>query len=327
LKNLQFFFGILLSCVGLLIILWLGLIYQLGSPSVLCQWAGDIVRYKKAVANKITQPKILLVGGSSVLFNLRASLFEEKLGIPTVNLGVHAAMGLRYMLDLATKLAQKGDTVILSIEYSLYDYRWWNDNNDTESHVIYNQLYLDYALSQERELFFGMPWHDQVHLVMAMDMKRIWGGIRKRGKEMSKIKHSVYDVSYLNRAGDQTGHLPELRPADKVEKKPLSMLNLGISKQARGWKDLDKFIEWAKSNDIKVFTILPVTSDLTSYDRKKVNNTFEQLRLFYQNRGVRVLGADVAVLHPEHDFFDTAFHLHENASIRYTNELLRSGFN
>ncbi len=73
----------------------------------------------------IDEPKIIVVGGSSVPFGLDSKLMEEMLGMPVVNFGLYATLGTKLMLDLSEEYINEGDIVILAPEtdaqtYSLF---------------------------------------------------------------------------------------------------------------------------------------------------------------------------------------------------------------
>lgn len=71
-------------------------------------------KYERLVS--LEEPKIIVVGGSSVAFGLDSALLEEYTGMPTVNFGLYAALGTKLMLDLSRKNIRSGDIVILSPE-------------------------------------------------------------------------------------------------------------------------------------------------------------------------------------------------------------------
>ncbi|MBO4216422.1 MAG: hypothetical protein J5940_00605 [Clostridia bacterium] len=70
-------------------------------------------------------PKIVFVGGSAVAFGVVSPLVEEQLGLPAVNYGLYADIGIKAMLDLSLSGINEGDTVVIIPEtdaqaYSLY---------------------------------------------------------------------------------------------------------------------------------------------------------------------------------------------------------------
>ena len=71
------------------------------------------------------EPKIVVIGGSSVPFGVDSVLMEEMLGMPVVNFGLYATLGTKLMLDLSRKAIGKGDVIVIAPEtdaqtYSLY---------------------------------------------------------------------------------------------------------------------------------------------------------------------------------------------------------------
>lgn len=64
----------------------------------------------------IDEPKIVIVGGSSVAFGIDSALIEEYTGMPVVNFGLYAALGTKLMLDLSRDAIGKDDVVIIAPE-------------------------------------------------------------------------------------------------------------------------------------------------------------------------------------------------------------------
>lgn len=66
--------------------------------------------------NEIDEPKIVVVGGSSVAFGLDSGMIEEYIGMPVVNFGLYASLGTKAMIDLSKSNINEGDIVILAPE-------------------------------------------------------------------------------------------------------------------------------------------------------------------------------------------------------------------
>ncbi len=60
--------------------------------------------------------KIVLVGGSSLVFGLESEYIEKYMGMPVVNFGLYAALGTKVMLDLSKSGINEGDIVIIAPE-------------------------------------------------------------------------------------------------------------------------------------------------------------------------------------------------------------------
>ncbi len=65
---------------------------------------------------EIDEPKIVVLGGSSVAFGLDSALIERYTGMPVVNFGVYAALGTKLMLDLSRDFIKEGDIIVLAPE-------------------------------------------------------------------------------------------------------------------------------------------------------------------------------------------------------------------
>ena len=65
---------------------------------------------------EIDEPKIVVVGGSSVAFGLDSAMLEKYTGMPVVNFGLYAALGPKVMLDLSRDGIKEGDIVIIAPE-------------------------------------------------------------------------------------------------------------------------------------------------------------------------------------------------------------------
>jgi hypothetical protein len=61
-------------------------------------WVEGSYRIKEKAALAIKKPKIVIAGGSSVHFGVRAKMIEQTFKVPTINFGVMALMELDYIL-------------------------------------------------------------------------------------------------------------------------------------------------------------------------------------------------------------------------------------
>ncbi len=64
----------------------------------------------------IKEPKIVLVGGSSLVFGVDSGMIERYVGMPVVNFGLYAALGTKIMMDLSLANIREGDIVVLAPE-------------------------------------------------------------------------------------------------------------------------------------------------------------------------------------------------------------------
>ncbi len=114
-------------CILLCILIPFALIASLGFfiPSQFDRTFLGELKYKVDRLYSIDEPKIVVIGGSSVPFGVDSVLLEEAVGMPVVNFGLYATLGTKMMLDLSLDAIKEGDVVVIAPEtdpqtYSLY---------------------------------------------------------------------------------------------------------------------------------------------------------------------------------------------------------------
>ena len=83
-----------------------------GDADAQTPWTRAIDAGARARAAGITQPKVLIVGGSNVLFGIHADSLAARIERPVVSYGLHAAMGIDVIAELSTDLIREGDVVV-----------------------------------------------------------------------------------------------------------------------------------------------------------------------------------------------------------------------
>lgn len=69
---------------------------------------------------KTRSPRIILVGGSNLAFGIKSKTLEDELGRPVVNMGLHADLGIPFMLREVKDEIRAGDFVVLSMEHDIF---------------------------------------------------------------------------------------------------------------------------------------------------------------------------------------------------------------
>jgi hypothetical protein len=81
-------------------------------------WTLAIDSRSAAVAAKIHQTKIVFIGGSNIRFGVDAAAMTRDLGIPVINYGLHASLGMDVIADRAMQCVKPGDIVVFAPELS-----------------------------------------------------------------------------------------------------------------------------------------------------------------------------------------------------------------
>lgn len=109
-KLLFYFFGLFVILTGLYFLS--GLItknHRLGTSCV-----------KQDRLKSLHGSKAVIIGGSNLHYGLNSQMLEDSLGIPVVNMGLQASIGLQYMFREIIDQIDAGDLVILQAEPALF---------------------------------------------------------------------------------------------------------------------------------------------------------------------------------------------------------------
>jgi hypothetical protein len=68
------------------------------------------------------KPSIVLVGGSNVALGFQSQMIVDSIGMPVINAGQHAGMGLKFILDECLPRLHRGDVLVLSPETASHFY-------------------------------------------------------------------------------------------------------------------------------------------------------------------------------------------------------------
>ena len=167
-------------------------------------WAYQIDResYFAAVIDKherleATPPgRILFIGGSSVTFGTDSPRVSEALGRPVVNVALHGAFGLAYILSEAEAIVEPGDVVVLTAEYPHFRRDLTSD-------------YVMYVVEQRPASLAYFGWQ---HFALLLDRAHSYAGnvlrygIRgMRGRDQT-ISKPPYVRRGFNAEGDLVAH-------------------------------------------------------------------------------------------------------------------------
>lgn len=103
----------LIGGVTVLILLLLYWIIPVKTNDYLMAYKAKCQRLEKVQASRI-----IFVGGSNLAFGLDSKRIKDSLNIEVINTGLHAGIGLKYMLDDISLYVKEGDIVVFSPEWA-----------------------------------------------------------------------------------------------------------------------------------------------------------------------------------------------------------------
>lgn len=167
----------------------------------------------------ISSPKLIVIGGSNVSFGIDSQMMEDTLGMTVVNMGLHAGVGLRYMIDQVIPFVKEDDVVLLCPEHAQFgDMYHGNDKLLTLVHDVMPDTSTSltpsayYYLADEFPAYIGSK---------CIKFLTFW---LDRTQE---LKSDVYTRAQFNSYGDAVAHFGF--PSKKVKIKVMNFqLHTGV---------------------------------------------------------------------------------------------------
>jgi hypothetical protein len=309
-----FFLSVALGLVGAMVVFIAIFELHLGAGgNVGVRNTVEIIARKEALAHAAPGPRILVVGGSGVLFGIKASLITEATGIPAFNLGVTAGMGGKYIMHRAAELMRPGDIVLLILEYDLHDTGTGNFPDWIDPYFI------DFMTQGDPDYLRAMPWRFQMELAMRQTFRSLRRGIQARFKpDRPVVDERFYAVENIDQHGDMIRHHREEKPPALRTEYRGDAVALGVmDTSSGGWPDVRDFLALARERGVKVIAAYSNVADDSAYADPGFGEKVELLRRFYAEHGAPMLGDAADAFFPGPDVFDTVYHpVHEAAEAR-----------
>lgn len=146
----SFFFFLIALCVSIIIP------YK-NTNNYLFAFSDKINLLKKHSAS----PRLILIGGSNLAFGVDSRELEAVYKARVINMGLHAGIGLKFIIDSAKPFLREGDVVVLSFEYN-YPFANQMYGDDTLLFLlqnIYPKGYRLLSLPQSLALLEYLPAH------------------------------------------------------------------------------------------------------------------------------------------------------------------------
>ncbi len=297
---MKYLYSLLISFVSLCF-LWFVLVYsQIGNLTQSSRWLYEAYELKESSAGKINKNKVVIVSGSNSLFGFDSMMLESYWGIPVTNNGVHAGLGLQYILNKSQNVLSRGDIVILPIEYAFYQ----SDGKPSGT-------YIDYILSRDVAYFNKLPLIDQFMVISTMNVNRLHKGIKFNfNSELAPTK-GIYGVQNINSYGDQIN--TEVDKMTKREWSAIDDLSPGAISTSEISSDfiqtMNEYVDWAKRKGICIIAMPPNYMFFNDYKEKKYIRFLSNIKSFYEVNGITFLGNPSEYMFDKKFYFNTIYHL------------------
>ena len=261
---------------------------------------------KHALLKQMPSPKIVIIGGSNVALSIDGALLEHELGLPTVNMGLHGGLGLRYMLNEVKPYLGKGDVIVIVPEYQ--QFLGLLDGDETLIDLLFlfpeGITYLDYP--------------DQYFTLLSKFRSASASQVKGYLEQLREGKRPIYNRSGFDQNGDMIAHLGQTSDADFATV-PLLNEKQSVFDDATV-RALAKFGADAQSVGAQAVLTFP------SIPEWQYHNSQKQIQLIYtrlqSNPPIPILNAPADCVMPLDYFYDTAYHLNARGREIRTRQLI-----
>ena len=294
---------------------------QIGTSYALC----DFIESRRALARTKDEPhRVLFFGLSNVMTGLRSNLASTILKRPVVNFGMNANLTNSVLYDFLEQVLKAGDTLVIILPYFYY----------ADGARIDEQFSIvrDYIFDCSPTAYKRLSAYDFLRLSLAQRPAQVLEGVLRKiqlrtGLDLGrriKPPFPMFDAAVKGAAldgdGDWTLNAESQRPTDHraiVERSSITR-SRGFDAADVSVVALRDFLIWAKSKDIKLVASWPI---FYAHDRNGLDQLAQQIREFYRQNNVPIVGQLEDFLYPVDDFFNSAYHPTAEGAEIYTREL------
>ena len=247
---------------------------------------------------------IVLLGGSSVAFGYNSPMLSEDLGMPVINAGLNAGVGLKLMVEESFPYLKKGDVLVFSPEYDhffgdfAYGFKplaevFFQGRGACASKMNWRQW---------RVVFFHMPMMLQQRLEYAIK------------RSFFSPESTTYQLSSFNEYGDIVAHWKEQHELLQINlekesiKEPNRVVFLWLEKQLREISE----------RGVQVYMVPPILAQ-TAYANKEDN--IQRVESKFQEIGFPFVCPPAKMAYPDPLFYDTFYHLDSLGAAIHTEDI------
>lgn len=260
---------------------------------------------KHDILSSSDSPRLVLVGGSNLAFGVDSERMEGELGYDVINMGIHADLGLRYMLAHVGPYLDRGDVVVLAPEFELLATP--ETRPGLEAAVAVFPRGVSYLSLQDRGIVKG---------VLRALQRRFWTAIG-----MERDRNEIYGRGFFNEHGDLTSHLSDDRRFNPALEREEMVPELTYDRTHPEVTELlNEFHRSSRARGIRVVLTFPPYPRSLSGSEERIAEWTRQLRSELE---VPVISEPRAYQYADSLFFDLVYHLTRKGRELRTDRLIR----
>jgi hypothetical protein len=271
-------------------------------------WILRFKSYKYGRAASIQSQKVLVNGGSSMLYGLSAKVMEEELGIPAVNLGINGGFSLPFLIEETKKVAKPHDIVIFAPEYPVYsrqaaawqdlDYHYFRLKDPSKLMMFTPRAIMSYALQTN-----------------VLDSALSTGTILIR----NLVSGPYGQPSDLNVNGDYDA----CAATNHTNPNPFAVDIPDLVVAGDALKSLIQDLgAWGRENKIQLFITMPNIARHPDFAKPAWKDKSAAFTSILATYGVEVLGTPEDAVYDPSNFCDSYYHMNKTGSERRTKDFI-----
>ena len=257
---------------------------------------------KEKRLSELKSPRLIFVGGSNLALGLDSKKVSDSLHLNIANMGVHAGLGLTFLLNETKAFIKKGDVIVLSIEYGL--------TLVGEKKLLMQLIDLNPNASQ----YIDGNLNDKLTLI-DINWQRCLRSL------FAKPNETVYKRDGFSKDGDMIAHLNLAQANHLMDMNALVFRNYTDEINA-----INQFISFAVNKEAKVYFAFPPYTE-SQYKRNK--SVIEKYQTQYKTElSCPIINTPQTFIFPDSNFYDSGYHLDKNGREKRTQimiSLLKKG--
>lgn len=261
---------------------------------------------ERILQNPERHPAIVLVGGSNVAFGFNSPLIGDSLGFPIINTGLHAGLGLKFIVEKTFPYIEKGDILVFSPEYGYFF------EDEAYGGLAFTDLFF---LNNGKDAYATNPlqWR-----ILIQNTPRFL-----RNKVEDQIigsffpnKETIYRLSSFNSNGDVVAHWGQKHDLIKIDIQ--KRVPRPVNARFMNW--LGDQLQYISKKDIHIVMLPPVLAATEFANTKdEINLVDSALRRI----GFPFICAPEEMAYHDSLFYDTFYHLDSLGAAIHSEDLIR----
>jgi hypothetical protein len=245
--------------------------------------------------DSIKENRLILIGGSNLSFGVDSKMLSDSLNVNTINMGLHAGLGLEFMLNEIKPSIRKNDNLVLYLEYPLY-----LDDAKVDVDLI--------AFTQE----IYPPAKQFYHFSFKEEFLGYYEKFKKRIDPPELKIDPIFNRKEFNKFGDNIGHLNAPSEKNLKDKKPIGRIE--VDKSFALIKDFEKEVLSKGASLFISYVAYPKDQFLKNKKNIAELNTAIKNRLYT----IPLINTPESFAFDSSLFFDTVYHLNKEGRDKRT---------